>query len=68
MPESDSREAAAAITVAGFVEPANLLKVRLFIVGELQAALMAGNPLKIVAGSKLQVEVSTTNLIGHFAW
>ena len=68
MPESDSREAAAAITVADFVEPANLLKVRPFIVGELQVALMAGSPLKIVVGSKLLVAVATTNWIVHFAW
>lgn len=68
MPELDSREAAAAITAADFVEPANLLKVHPFIVGELQAALMAGSPLKRLVGSKLLVVVSTTNWIGHFAW
>jgi hypothetical protein len=67
VPELDSWEAAA-FTVADFVKPANLLKVHSFIVGELQAELMAGSPLKSVVGSKLQAEVSTTNWIGHFAW
>ncbi len=55
MPESDLEEAA--ITVADFVEPANLLKVPPFTVMELPL-FMCGNPRKMVVGSK-QVVMST---------
>ena len=67
MPGSDSREAAAAIIVAEFVEHVNLLEVPPFIAEE-PLALMGGNSLKRAGYSELLVAVSTTNWIAHFAW
>ena len=62
----DSREAAA-ITVADFVEPANLLKVPPFIAEE-PLALMGESSLKRAECSERLVVVSSTNWTEHFAW
>jgi hypothetical protein len=66
-PDSDLREAAAAITIAEFVEPANLLKV-LPLIAEEPLVLKVRNSLKSSKCSEQLAVVSTTDLIVHFAW